>query len=174
MPCMRSWRTRHGLVLAVEVNSPPWATASRATLHAHALIEPDQKTLSGSNPRPWAPTRAMNRLKPFLERWNKRSHNAARGGQGRCCDRRIVITGLPPETSGQHRPCAHAFARRRTQSLGYKISQRCRKKIEELFGWAKTIAGLARTRHIGHWKTNQQAHLAGAAFNLTRMRGLLT
>ena len=31
-----------------------------------------------------------------------------------------------------------------------EISQRCRKKIEELFGWAKTIGGLARTRLIGH------------------------
>jgi hypothetical protein len=62
--------------------------------------------------------------------------------------------------------------RRRTNTIGYQISQRCRKKIEELFGWAKTIAGLARTRFIGHWKTNQQAHVAGAAFNLTRMRGL--
>jgi hypothetical protein len=42
----------------------------------------------------------------------------------------------------------------------------------ELFGWAKTIGGLARTRMIGHWKTNQQAHIAGAAFNLIRLRDL--
>jgi hypothetical protein len=52
------------------------------------------------------------------------------------------------------------------------MSQRCRKKIEELFSWAKTIGGLARTRMIGHWKTNQQAHIAGAAFNLIRLRSL--
>ena len=62
--------------------------------------------------------------------------------------------------------------RQRMRGRGYARSQRCRKKIEELFGWAKTIAGLARTRLIGHWKTNQQAHIAGAAFNLVRLRSL--
>jgi len=62
--------------------------------------------------------------------------------------------------------------RRRTRTRGYGMSQRCRKKIEELFSWAKTIGGLARTRMIGHWKTNQQAHIAGAAFNLIRLRSL--
>ena len=64
--------------------------------------------------------------------------------------------------------------RRCRKGLGYTISQRCRKKIEELFGWAKTIGGLYRTRMIGHWKTSQQAHVAGAAFNLIRMPNLGT
>jgi len=67
---------------------------------------------------------------------------------------------------------ARTRMRRRMRSQGYGISQRCRKKIEELFGWAKTIAGLARTRLIGHCKTNQQAHIAASAFNLVRMRNL--
>jgi hypothetical protein len=62
--------------------------------------------------------------------------------------------------------------RRRSKGVLYGISQRCRKKIEEWFGWAKTVGGLYRTRLVGHVKTGQQAHVAGAAFNLIRMRSL--
>jgi hypothetical protein len=52
------------------------------------------------------------------------------------------------------------------------VSQRCRKKIEEAFGWIKTVATLARTKLVGRWKINQQMHLAAAAYNLVRMRKL--
>jgi hypothetical protein len=41
-----------------------------------------------------------------------------------------------------------------------------------IVGGPKRIGGLARTRLIGHRKTNQQAHLAASAFNLIRMRSL--
>ena len=64
--------------------------------------------------------------------------------------------------------------RRRETTLGYRISQRCRKRIEEAFGWIKTVGGLARTRLVGRWKLLQQMHLTAAAYNLTRMRNLAT
>jgi transposase len=64
--------------------------------------------------------------------------------------------------------------RRRQRTRGYRLSQRCRKKIEEAFGWIKTVATLARTKLIGRWKINQQMHLAAAAYNLVRMRKLAT
>lgn len=57
--------------------------------------------------------------------------------------------------------------------VGYRLSQRARKKIEEGFGWCKTIGGLSRTRHVGHWKITQQFELAASAYNLVRMRKLL-
>ena len=60
----------------------------------------------------------------------------------------------------------------RTRGQRYPISQRCRKKIEEVFGWLKTIAGLYRTRLIGRWKLKQQMQLAAAAYNLLRIRKL--
>ena len=62
--------------------------------------------------------------------------------------------------------------RRRQRTRGYRLSQRCRKKIEEAFGWIKTVATLARTKLIGRWKITQQMHLAAAAYNLVRMRKL--
>lgn len=63
--------------------------------------------------------------------------------------------------------------RERLATEAYRISQRCRKKVEECFGWIKCVAGLARSRHVGRWKLRPQMELAGAAFNLVRMRKLL-
>ena len=61
----------------------------------------------------------------------------------------------------------------RVATDGYRLSQKCRKKVEECFGWIKTIGGLARSRHVGRWKIRQQMELAAAAYNLVRMRKLL-
>jgi transposase len=56
---------------------------------------------------------------------------------------------------------------------GYQLSQRCRKKIEEVFGWAKTIGGLRKTRYRGVHRTGLWAYLVAAAYNLLRMAKLL-
>jgi transposase len=73
------------------------------------------------------------------------------------------------------RPAFEARCRMRERLLteAYRLSQRCRKKVEECFGWIKTVAGLARSRHVGRWKLRQQMEIAAAAFNLVRMRKLL-
>ncbi len=60
-----------------------------------------------------------------------------------------------------------------TAECAAALSQRARKKIEEGFGWCKTIGGLARSRHVGRWKIAQQFELAASAYNLVRMRKLL-
>lgn len=62
--------------------------------------------------------------------------------------------------------------RHRQRTRGYRLSQRCRKKIEESFAWIKTVATLARTKLVGRWKITQQLHLAAAAYNLLRRRKL--
>ncbi|MCA9071078.1 MAG: hypothetical protein KDA84_19255 [Planctomycetaceae bacterium] len=51
----------------------------------------------------------------------------------------------------------------RQTSLGYRISQKVRKKVEECFGWQKTIAGLSRSRFVGRWKLSQSVELSAAA-----------
>jgi len=60
----------------------------------------------------------------------------------------------------------------RLASEGYRLSQRCRKKIEEGFGWLKTIAGLERSRVVGRWKLKQLLEMGAAAYNLIRLRKL--
>jgi transposase len=64
--------------------------------------------------------------------------------------------------------------RRRMRTLGYRLSQKTRKRIEEAFGWFKGVAGLARTKLVGQWKLRQQVQMAAAAYNLVRMSRLLT
>jgi transposase len=55
---------------------------------------------------------------------------------------------------------------------GYRLSQKCRKKIEEGFGWLKSIAGLGRSRVVGRWKLRQVLEVGAAAYNLVRLRAL--
>ena len=61
---------------------------------------------------------------------------------------------------------------RTTRHESYQISQRKRKRIEEIFGWLKTYGGLRKTRFIGTARVQLQAYLAGAAYNLLRMSRL--
>lgn len=63
-------------------------------------------------------------------------------------------------------------ARCRRGEEHYTISQRCRKRIEEIFGWLKVVAGLRKTRFIGRWKTKLYALAAGATWNLVRLCAL--
>ncbi len=62
---------------------------------------------------------------------------------------------------------------RTTRHSGYGISQRCRKKIEEIWGWGKTIGGLRKTRYRGPERSGFYAYFAGATYNLVRMVNLL-
>ena len=59
---------------------------------------------------------------------------------------------------------------RTTRHAGYGVSQR--KRIEEIFGWMKSIGGLRRTRFVGIAKTHLAAYLVGAAYNLLRLARL--
>jgi IS5 family transposase len=60
-----------------------------------------------------------------------------------------------------------------TRHPGYALSQRIRKRVEEAFGWAKTVAGLRKMRHRGLLKVDWQFTLAMAAYNLVRLPKLL-
>ena len=62
---------------------------------------------------------------------------------------------------------------RTTQPAGYRVSQKKRKRIEECFGWLKTIALLRKLRHRGTLKVDWMFTFACAAYNLVRMRNLL-
>lgn len=61
---------------------------------------------------------------------------------------------------------------RTTRHGGYEVSQRKRKRIEECFGWLKTIALMRKVRHRGLEKVSWVFTFAAAAYNLVRMRKL--
>jgi len=62
---------------------------------------------------------------------------------------------------------------RTTRHKGYEISQRIRKRVEEIFGWTKTVANFRKTRFRGLERTQMASYLVGAAYNLLRMAKLL-
>jgi len=65
-----------------------------------------------------------------------------------------------------------AIDARTTQRPGYAISQKKRKRVEECFGWLKTIALLRKVRHRGIFKVGWVFTFAAAAYNLVRLRNL--
>lgn len=67
-----------------------------------------------------------------------------------------------------------AIDERTTRHAGYAISQKKRKRIEESFGWMKTIALMRKVRHRGIHKVGWLFTFAAAAYNLVRMRNLMT
>ena len=74
-------------------------------------------------------------------------------------------------TTGKRRKTA--VDGRTTRHTGYDISQRCRKRIEEVFGWIKSSAGLAKVKLRGRNRVNAVFTLALAAYNLIRLPKLL-
>jgi hypothetical protein len=66
-----------------------------------------------------------------------------------------------------------AIDRRTTRHPGYATSQRIRKRIEEAFGWIKTVAGLRKTRFRGLARVDLAFAFAAAAYNLVRLPRLL-
>jgi transposase len=63
---------------------------------------------------------------------------------------------------------------RTTGHKGYAVSQRKRKRVEEVFGWMKTVALQRKTRFLGPERTGWMFTLAAAAYNLVRIRNLQT
>lgn len=83
------------------------------------------------------------------------------------------IRGLDSPDPEQRAPAeARRGARRRMKTKSYAISQRIRKRIEEVIGWCKTVGGMARAWFIGRWKLRQQSEATAAAYNLIRMARL--
>ena len=59
------------------------------------------------------------------------------------------IKATPHVAQNEHAHRSSAIDERTTRHAGYAVSQRKRKRVEEIFGWIKTIAGLRKTKHRG-------------------------
>jgi transposase len=81
---------------------------------------------------------------------------------------------VTPHVAQNHaRPGGSAIDGRITRHAGYAVSQRKRKRIEECFGWLKTIALMRKVRHRGVCKVHWLFTFACAAYDLVRMRNLV-
>lgn len=82
----------------------------------------------------------------------------------------IAIDGHRTKTGKRRKT---AIDRRTLRHAGYAVSQRCRKRIEEVFGWIKSSAGLAKVKLRGRARVDGAFTLALVAYNLIRLPKLL-
>jgi transposase len=80
--------------------------------------------------------------------------------------------GITPHVAQHTTNRRSAIDARTTRHRGYAISQRCRKKIEQPFGWMKTVGLLRKLRHRGGRKIDWVVSFTAAAYNLVRWRTL--
>ena len=82
------------------------------------------------------------------------------------------LNTTPHVAQNRNRRGGSAIDGRTVRHTGYRISQPKRKRIEESFGWLKTIALMRKARHRGIFKVGWVFTFAAAAYNLVRMRNL--
>jgi hypothetical protein len=66
-----------------------------------------------------------------------------------------------------------AIDERTTRQVGYEVSQRKRKRVEQSFGWMKTAGALKKVKLQGIDKVGWLFTFTGAAYNLCRLRNLM-
>ncbi len=85
--------------------------------------------------------------------------------------RELKVTPHVAQNTG--RRGGSAIDQRTTRHAGYTVSQTKRKRVEEIFGWFKTVALMRKTRFRGLERVGWMFTWAAAAYNLVRMRNLL-
>jgi transposase len=115
---------------------------------------------------------AMALVRKLPARRRKRSTvGADKGYDRRRCVEALRRLGVRPHVAAKVR--GSALDGRTTRHVGYQISQRKRKLIEQIFGWVKTTALLRRTRHRGLERVGWVFEFTLAAYNLLHLVNLL-
>lgn len=78
-------------------------------------------------------------------------------------------SGMKPHVAYNEFAPVRGLDRRTTRHWGYCCSQRIRKRIEEIFGWSKTVGGLRKTRFKSVRRNQNFAYLIASAYNLLRI-----
>jgi len=81
--------------------------------------------------------------------------------------------GVTPHVAQNNTNRRSAIDDRTTTHVGYEISQRKRKCVEQVFGWGKTVGSIRKTKHRGVKRVGWMFTFTQAAYNLVRMRPLL-
>jgi len=97
---------------------------------------------------------------------------ADKGYDTRDCVENLRLANATPHVAQNTTNRSSAIDGRTTRHAGYATSLTIRKRIEECFGWVKTVGGLRKSRFVGSEKLEFQFILSFSAFNLIRMRNL--
>lgn len=81
--------------------------------------------------------------------------------------------GFTPHVAQNTSGRSSAIDGRTATQLGYEVSQRIRKRVEEIFGWLKTVGGGRKLRHVGVRRNQLWVEFAVTAFNLVRIGNLM-
>jgi transposase len=108
-----------------------------------------------------------------LRGFHPRTLGADKAYDTRDCVAAIRQQRVTPHVAQNSSHRRSAIDRRTTRHPGYATSQRLRKRVEEVFGWLKTVGGFRRTRYRGLARTQLAGYLVATAYNLVRMARLL-
>lgn len=153
---------RHGLIMTIAATEANGTAERQATLQ---MLD-DLKATHGRAPQTLGGDKGYDDGEFF------------QGLENRLIEPHVPLVKMPvdPKTVSHKARLPGIRARRRMKrrmrTRAYQLSQRCRKKIEECFGWMKSVAGMGRSRTVGRWKLRQLLEVSAAAFNLVRMRTL--
>jgi transposase len=98
-------------------------------------------------------------------------------GADKAYHRKDFVAGCREQNIAPHVACKNGVSvagldGRTTAQESYRVSQRIRKRVEEIFGWIKTVGGLRRSRYRGKERTQAWGYFVAGTYNLLRMARL--
>ena len=151
---------------------------ARLVFMAHALMENRHGMLVDFQTTQATGTAERDIVPGLLDQARERGFHPRTLGGDKGYDTRDCVAdlrrrGVTPHVAQNTRGRSSAIDGRTTRHPGYAVSQRIRKRVEEVFGWMKTVGGFRRTRYRGLDRTGLVGHLVATAYNLVRMAKLL-
>jgi transposase len=151
---------------------------ARLVFMAHALMENRNGLLMDFQVSQATGTAERDLVPTLLDQARERGFHPKTLGGDKNYDTRDCVAAMRerrviPHVAQNTRGRSSAIDGRTTRHFGYSLSQRFRKRIEEVFGWMKTVGGFRRTRYRGVDRTGLAGYLVATAYNLVRMAKLL-
>lgn len=145
---------------------------------AHALMENRNGMLSDFQVTEATGTAERDSVPVLLDQARERGFHPKTMGADKAYDTRECVEAMrqrrvTPHVAQNTSGRSSAIDGRTTRHLGYALSQRARKRVEEIFGWMKTVGGIRRTQYRGLDRTGLAGYLVATAYNLVRMTKLL-
>ena len=145
---------------------------------AHALMENRNGMLTDFQMSQATGTAERDAVPVLLDEARERRFHPRTLGADKSYDTRECVAamrrrGVTPHVAQNTSGRSSAIDGRTTWRPSYAQSQRVRKRVEEIFGWMKTVGGFRRTRYRGLDRTGLAGYLVATAYNLVRMAKLL-
>ncbi|MDP2621445.1 MAG: IS5 family transposase [Hyphomicrobiales bacterium] len=116
---------------------------------------------------------ALHMIEPHADRPRRITLGGDKGFDAEDFVNELRSMGITPHVAQHTNGRRSAIDGRTTRHGGYAVSQRIRKRIEEAFGWIKTVAGQNKTRFRGVVRVGFAFTFAAAAYNLVRLPKLM-